>query len=69
VLLHAPAKACKGVLRRLGDVERLPAVVRPLNERPIIQVKWLALINHASTLFFWSTTDKSNFGKRPTMKS
>jgi hypothetical protein len=52
VLLHAPAKACKGVLHRLGNMERLSGFVSLLDEYPIVQVKWLALINHGSTLFF-----------------
>jgi hypothetical protein len=43
-------------------MERLSGVVGPLNERPIIQIKWLASVNHASTLFLLAASNKSKFG-------
>ena len=62
MLLHPLAKAGHSVLYRLGHMERLSGVVRTLDERLIIQIKWLASVNHASTLFLLAASDKSKFG-------
>lgn len=62
MLLHPLAKAGHSVLYCLGHMKRLSGVVGPLDERPIIQIKWLASVNHASTLFLLAASNKSKFG-------